>query len=412
MSFSSFLMMTAGATAPLALEAERRNPEEQTETRVQIRAANGPARHAHSHTHAKGEIDEEHGPILFEVTYTSEVMAVVDGGLDRGARYLDNFDIVLEADMESLVGWQGAELHLYGLYNNGESISELAGDAFAVSNIESDAQAFRLYEAWVEQKFGGGLSIKAGLYDLNSEFDALDASGLFVGSAHGIGADISQTGLNGPSIFPVTSLAVRVEQEFAPGWKLRAAVLDAVPGDPNRPGDTVIRLGDGDGALGIAELEVPVAGGRLLLGHWRYTADFDLLDGGRDDGNAGTYIRGEASLLQGEGSQLDGFFRFGTAAGRFNMFGEFASAGLKLTGLFAEDDEAGLAVAHGWTSDAYRSNTGSGKGETVFELTWRKGVTSFLTIQPSLQYVVNPSADPTIDNALVLGLRAETSFQF
>ncbi len=369
----------------------------------------------HSHTHAHDEINEVHGPVLFEVTYTGEVLSNVDGGVGKATRYLDNLDIVMEADLDALVGWQGAELHVYGLYNNGKSISDHVSDSFAVSNIETGTQALRLYEAWIEQKFASGLSLKLGLYDLNSEFDALESSGLFVGSAHGIGADISQSGLNGPSIFPSTSLALRFEKSFESGAKIRAAILDGVPGDPDHPKRTAISLGSGDGALAIAEVEVPLAGGegRLLAGHWRYTGRFDDFDGGQRRDNAGLYLRGETLLMQKNDRRLDGFVRLGIANGKLNMYDAFTSAGVKLTGLFAADrsDEAGFAVASAWTSDDYRRTTGSGKSETVFELTYKRAVLPFLTLQPSMQYVRSPSADPAIEDALVMGLRAEISFR-
>ena len=368
-----------------------------------------PGDRSHSHIHSHDEIDEVHGPVLFEATYTGEIMANAAGGVKRGSRYLDNLDLVLEADLEALAGWRGAELHVYGLYNNGNSISELTGDSFAVSNIETGASAFRLYEAWIEQKIGDSFSAKFGLYDLNSEFDSLETSGLFIGSAHGIGAGISQSGLNGPSIFPSTSLAIRLEKTFSSGVKIRAALLDAVPGDPDRSGRTAVRLSSDEGALAIAELDVPVGKGRLLLGHWRYTADFETFDGAETSGNAGTYLRGETEIWGRDETRLDGFFRIGRAAGRFNMFDTFASAGVKLTGVAADDgeDELGLAVARAWTSDGYRESMGAGSGETVFELTYRRSVLPFLTLQPNVQYVLSPSADPAIDDALVFGLRAE-----
>src|SRR3546814_19405791 len=104
--------------------------------------------------------------------------------------------------MERLVGWAGARIHVYGLYNNGKSISDLAGDAQAVSNIEAGTQALRLYEAWIDPKIGDRLSIKAGLYDLNSEFDALDAPGLFIRTPHAIGTDFSQGAPHTPSDLP------------------------------------------------------------------------------------------------------------------------------------------------------------------------------------------------------------------
>ena len=77
----------------------------------------------------------------------------------------------------------------------------------------------------------------------------LDAANLFVNPAHGIGTDFSQSGSNGPSIFPVTSLALRLQYRASASTSLRLAVLDGVPGDPDRPGHTAIKLGGGDRAL-------------------------------------------------------------------------------------------------------------------------------------------------------------------
>lgn len=368
-----------------------------------------PARHAHSHTHAEGEIDEVQGPILLETTYTGEVMAAASGGVRRGTRYLDNLDLVLEADLDAVAGWRGAMLHVYGLYNNGTSLSDLIGDAQAASNIETGTRKLRLYEAWVDQKLGSHASIRVGRYDLNSEFDSLETSGLFLGSAHGIGTDISQTGLNGPSIFPMTSLAARLEIRPAEGWAVRAAILDGVANRIDFPPSALRK----DGALLIGEAELPLLGGRMLIGHWRYTAHFDAHDGGRSRDNGGVYLRGEAPIVSGPAGTLAGFFRLGTANGELNMFDRFASAGMKLTGWLPgrDEDELGLAFATAFASRDYRLAQGGGKSETAVELTYRAPIASWLSVQPNVQYVRNPSADPTIDDALVLGLRFETTFR-
>src|SRR3546814_813371 len=159
-------------------------------------AAGSAADRPHSHIHAPAYVDEDHGQLLLQITYTGEVMGNVAGGHRRGARYLDNLDLVFEADLDRLAGWTGAQLHVYGLYNNGRSISELAGDTQAVSNIEAGVRALRLYEAWIDQKIGDAASVRIGLYDLNSEFDALDTAGFFVSSPHGIGTDFAQSGRN------------------------------------------------------------------------------------------------------------------------------------------------------------------------------------------------------------------------
>src|SRR3546814_19744526 len=124
-----------------------------------------------------------------------------------------------------------------------ERISDWSADVGS-----SDLRALRLYEAWIDQKIGDAASVRIGLYDLNSEFDALDTAGFFVSSPHGIGPDFAQSGRNGPSIFPAPSLAARVAISPAPGWTVRAALLDGVPGHPDHPPRTAPRLGLGPGA--------------------------------------------------------------------------------------------------------------------------------------------------------------------
>ena len=366
----------------------------------------------HSHIHSPGEIDEEQEPFIVEATYTFDIWRAASGGARKGARYLDNLDVVAEADMERLFGRDGALIHIYGLYNNGKSLTNLIGDAQATSNIETGTKAVRLYEAWINQKIGTNASVKVGLYDLNSEFDALDAGGLFMGSAHGVGTDISQSGLNGPSIFPSTSLGVRLAVKPAKGWILRAAVLDGVPGDPARPKRTAIKLGQGDGALLIGEVEAPLPEGKLLFGHWRYSARFDDFASGSARGNDGWYLRGEHRLTHEADRPdqgLSGFFRLGIADERFNMFGSFASAGLNYTAPFKgrEADQLGLAVAAAFTSDQYRLAFPSDKSEVAFELTYRAAVTDWLAVQPNIQHVINPGANPSLGDALAFGLRTE-----
>lgn len=370
----------------------------------------------HSHTHSAGEIDENQAPVIVDVTYAFDLWRAARGGNARGNRYIDNLDVVTEADMERLIGWNGATVHVYGLYNNGRSLGQLLGDAQATSNIETGTKAVRLYEAWIDQKIGATTSVKVGLYDLNSEFDNLDSAGLFIGSAHGTGTDLSQSGLNGPSIFPSTSLGARIALRPAKNWVVRAAVLDGVPGDPARPKRTAIKLGNGDGALMIGELENSLGDGKLLFGHWRYTNAFDDFSGSRGHGNNGSYVRGEAYLTHERGDPQQGlaaFFRLGMADGRYNMFESFIGGGLNYTGLIKgrDNDQLGLGIAAALTSSRYRLANTSTKAEVALELTYRAQLTHWLTVQPNIQYVIGPNASPVLGNALAVGLRTELTYR-
>ncbi|MBX3594613.1 carbohydrate porin [Sphingomonas sp.] len=368
----------------------------------------------HTHRAPPGDTASEPAPpFQLEAVYTAEVIGNVAGGVARGVRYLDNVDVIADADLARIAGWRGARLHLYALYNNGASLGELTGDAQAVSNIETGVRALRLYEMWLDQRIGAGISLRTGLYDLNSEFDSLDSAGLFVSSPHGIGTDFAQSGGNGPSIFPATSLAARIEVAATRDLTFRAAILDGVPGDPARPGRTVIRLRPSDGALIVGEGEMRLGGGKILLGHWRYTARFDRQDGaGQARGNSGSYLRAELPIVQGDGPAITTFARLGVARARFNMFDRFASAGLTVAGLHADRpaDQFGIALAAAFTGAPYRAATGAAASEVAIEASYRAPLTPWLAVQPNLHYVRRPSADPAIGDALVLGLRMEFGF--
>ena len=361
----------------------------------------------------------------FEAVYTADLWRNTRGGLRTGGVYLDNLDVTLAVDGERAWGARGVSAYLYGLYNNSARFSErYIGDAMGASNIDAP-EAVRLYEAWMqwESAAAHAFSLRLGLYDLNSEFDASDGRSLFVHSTHGAGHDLAQTGQNGPSIFPVTSLTLRAAFSPADRWRILAAVLDGVPGDPAHPSSNRIRLSSEEGALSI--VEVQWSGERVTkasLGHWRYTAEFADLRStaaaplpSRDD-NRGVYASIEVALdadASNEPRTL-AFARYGVANDRINEFANFFALGMRSRGLIASrpGDEFGLAIAHATVGDAARyASTGVRREryESTIELTYRAKLTEWLTIQPDIQYIFNPGADPALDDSLAIGLRLEFS---
>lgn len=365
--------------------------------------------------------------ITFDAVYTGEPIRNVSGGIRTGGTYLDNLDLQLTADRGSLFGVPGLSGLLYVLYNNSSEFSaEYPGDALTASNIDAP-RALRLYEAWLDWATDPNerFSARAGLYDLNSEFDSIETGGLFLNSAHGVGPDFSQTGLNGPSIFPVTSLALRLRTTSANGAYGQLAVLDGVPGDPEHLSSNGIYLSHDDGALLVAE--GGWGGGawrKLAVGLWRYTADFNQLaattpSGGpqRGDSNNGWYAIADRTLWTGDGSTAAGFLRIGQADARYNTFDGYLGVGGSLTGFWSArpEDTLGLGIATAFTGDEYRkaqelAGSGADAQETSIELTYRTPITDWLTLQPDIQYVINPGTDPALDNALVILLRFELSF--
>ena len=350
----------------------------------------------------------------FEATYTGEFLSNVSGGIATGNVYLDNLSMTL--DVEVAWGFGSGQLFAHGLYNTGTTFSdEFVGDFQVASNIEA-GHAFRLYEFWYELG-DERWSIRTGLYDLNSEFDTNDVSGLFLNSSHGIGADIGQSGKNGPSIFPVTSLAVRGDASFD-NVTVRVAVLDGVPGDPDNPSRTAIDLDGDGGVLSIAEVDVSFGkSNRFWSGFWRYSGEFArLYSNGMSNRNEGWYAGIESRTDLG-GRTVAGFMRLGQANDQLNPVENYLGAGFVVVAPIASrpNDQLGVAIASVGAGQPYRDSLeqidpNARRRETSLEVSYRAKINDHLILQPDIQLIQNPSALSIIDNAVIVGLRFEIAY--
>ena len=254
--------------------------------------------------------------------------------------------------------------------------------------------------------------------------------GLFMNSSHGIGPDFSQTGLNAPSIFPTTSLALRARVEVTEGVLFRVAALDGVPGDVDDPGGTHISWTKDEGLLLTAEFahftsqDGEPNGGKVALGAFSYTArtahldEAPALEATESSRNHGLYLLAEHPLYaDGENAGLTGFLRVGVADAEVNQIGAYLGAGLVWTGRSpaGPSDRIGLAVAHARNGSHFvdfeaSADSPHDRAETAIELTYSAGLSEWLTVQPDLQYIINPGTDLALENALVLSLRSVIAF--
>lgn len=359
--------------------------------------------------------------------YTADVLANLSGGLRRGSAYLDYAGIEVEFDAGRAFGLAPLRLFASFAHVNRTTFSDVySGDAMVVSNIDAD-RVQHLLEAWVERGFdaGGPASVRFGLYDLNSEFDTTEARGLFLNSACGIGHEIAQTGRAGPSIFPAPGLGVRFAWRPAGRWLIKLALLDGLPGPAGTAGRPRWHLSTSEGALGVAETTFFATPGTVVsLGHWRYTGAYadlrpafaEAAEPGRYD-NRGTYVAAEyAPAREGVDPPLRFFLRAGKANGRINAFDRHVALGLTVAtggptrwggwlGLAASEARRGPSRAGAEPPDR-RPRSGR---ERNLELTWRLPLSDHVVLQPDLQYVVNPGALGSLEDALVAGLRLEVA---
>ena len=387
-----------------------------------------------------------HG-VQFGIRYDGEGFANTSGGLRRGGNYLGNLNLQLTVDAQRLMGWPGATVFLYGLgIHGGHPSRDFVGDAQGVSNIEAPAK-WKLEEGWIQQNlFGNRFSALFGRYDLNSEFYRLQSAGLFLNSSFGIGPEFSQSGVEGPSIFPNTSVGARFAIKPIEEIVLRTAVLDGVPVE--RPDGSQKIFAKGDGVLIVTEaayLYRPLGSeqprtrqfrigrnccgaytGKVALGGWYYSATFDDLTRVRPDGSparrhgsGGLYALADWTVYQDANDtdrQVSLFGQLGIGDRRVNQFAYYTGGGLTFSGFIPQrkQDEFGIAVAgaHNGTPfiEAQRDQgIRERRSEVSVELTYLAQFGAHLAVQPDLQFVIHPNTDPRIKNAVAFILRFELS---
>ena len=239
--------------------------------------------------------------------------------------------------------------------------------------------------------------------------------------------------MNGPSIFPTTSAAVRLKYEFENGNYFQTAILDGVPGDPENPNGTHILFNKEDGLLltaefGIVNSKDEQLNSKIAFGVWTYTSKFeknDFNDFGENvislEKNYGFYLTAEKLLaadFENPSKSLSAFLRIGYANKNINPVDFYFGAGFKLTSLFRgrDEDELGVALALSHNSLVFRNTVAMSEDmiiksyEINLEATYSLKLTPWLKIQPDIQYIIDPSYCTQSGSAFIMGSRMELTF--
>lgn len=354
-----------------------------------------------------------------ETSVTGDFIKNMKGGINTDFTYIGMEDLAISLDFEAMGLWNGGSLFFHGLNAHGRSPSyEIVGDMQVTSNIDAgDYTGF--YQYYLQQNFGRS-SIILGQHDLNSEFVGSEYGGTFINSSFGIAPSIS---LNIPvSIYPLAALAFIYKYENPNRVCYKFGVYDGDPGDPesNRY-NLQPNISSSEGLLAISEIEfyrfINNLPENIKIGGYYHTSEFtdynDTLI--TQKGNYGGYVVSDLVLWSGfnhPDSYLGAFVQGGIAPSNINQVNYYLGGGIHLNGMLPQrfNDAFGLAFAYANISNAYRQNDNTiENGETALEFTYKIHVFEHYSIQPNLQYVINPGADRTIDDALVATIRFNIS---
>lgn len=361
-----------------------------------------------------------------------EFSNVFTGGINKKTSYRNLFTIGLEFDTQTVFGLQGGTFFIQYLSVTAENGGTAdSGDIQGYSNIENDRSLNVIYELWYEQVlFEDKLRIKVGKVDANSEFAYVaplrefSAAGELTNSSAGF-----QPTIQGFPSYPDPAMSINLfitpytddnlELTFGYGFYDGAAGVDGVTNGSRGPSTFFDNDHSGDyfhiveGQLAWNNLG-KLPGGSLSVGGWYHTGDFMTFDGGKRDGTGGIYGTIHQQLTAPEGDQSDRglyvFGQFGMADDDVAEIARVYSGGLVQVGLggVRPDDKLGLYATLADLSD--ETAAGFDKDELAIEAFYRLQITPAIYVQPGVQYIVNPSGDSDIDDAVVGQLRVGITF--
>lgn len=358
------------------------------------------------------------------IVYTTDLLGNPVGGQRQAAAYTGALEVALNLDLDKLLGVGGLSFQVSGIWSSGSDLSDDIGNIFPVAEIFAGDRV-RLYSLFLEQMlFGERLSIKAGRFATTDDFITLPVAGLFVNSALDPSVYAVEINVPGATAWPIATWGGRLR--VRPVEALDVSV-GAFYSDPTLNQDSTngvqFTISTQAGYFVVGEVgyrlhhETPSSG---LPGHYRVGAYYDsnryprLSDPAQGRrGNYGAYVLADQMVLREGGPDSNqGLTLFAALtvapAQSINTMPWFAAAGLVYRGLLPRRarDTAGFALYYGGFSRDLPGQT----YEMVLEWTYAVALTPWLTVQPDIQYVVNPNGRPTIRDALVVG--AQMILQF
>ncbi len=357
------------------------------------------------------------------------------GGIKTGGNLIGYWEWGLEWDFEPLIGWKGGSVVVDGnWYYGGQPSEQLVGvfPAMNVSNYES-SNAIRMYHMYFQQEWGrpfaedgavgtspagqqgptGHYLFKIGQFAADDDFMGTEYGGLFINAS--FGQYPKEAEATAAPAYRLTAPGVYFYAQPVEEWFFQVAAFSGNAGE-----DLVSNNGFGwrwGGQTGIAtfvetgvNLEINGLPGTYTVGGFYDTSEFETFAGNTVDGNWNVWFTIDQALLMqknGEDPLLGLFFRIVPGAqNNRNPIEWGLDGGLVLFGepWGRPNDQVGIGVATADFDRAFAVNEGLSTGsQTIVEFTYLFQANNWLTVQPNLQVIVDPSF--ATQDAVVVGLR-------
>jgi porin len=383
----------------------------------------------------------------FRLNYTTEPMWNVQGGERRGGTYLHNIGADFGVDLEQVMGVPATRFLLKLSKRDGDSLSadyiapSAGSNLFPVQQIYG-GQTFKVANVQLNTRLlDDRLDLAYGRIIANDDFLRSDLYCLFLNNA--ICGSPKAVFFQDPfafSAYPSAQWGARARFDTGDErWSVQLGVYDAdinlQRGNPtgkahNKFGDSWA-LGD-NGVLLAGEVHYHLnpgadtllpgtykVGGHWMNGDYRDLAATDLST--TVDGNAMLWLLADQMLYRPQAGDERGLWGFAawvrSLEDRANLLDDQLSLGLVYRGPFASRprDSLGLAFTRGWVTDAANiarraDGLAPQHAESVYELNYSFALGRGIAVQPDVQYIQDPAATGTIQDAWAVGAQVTVDF--
>ena len=394
--------------------------------------------------------------IDIKADYVGEMGYNAKGGYnnDKTGRYSDQFGLGVALDLQKLWGWDNTQAKIQLTNRNGQNISNdrigdpRAGTLSSSQEVYGRGHMVRLTQFWIQhQMFDNKLDVKLGYFGEGEDFNTFpcDFQNLsFCGSQVG---NYVNTWYN----WPVSQAAIRVKYNITPELYAQIGAYNQNPSQLEHGNGFKLSGSGTKGTVIPVELvwspKVNNLPGEYRVGYYKSAADAsDVREdiNGNDAATTGAAYRTRSSkkgywfvaqqqLTTHNGDASRGLNIAANATfhdKETNLVDNYQSIMLVYKGPFdaRPKDDVGIGVARLHVNDDVKKNSellNAANGvsdydnplytpirETEYnvELNYGFHVTNWLTVRPNLQYVVQPGGVDKVDNALVAGLKIQSTF--
>ncbi|HGM5552964.1 carbohydrate porin [Pseudomonas putida] len=395
--------------------------------------------------------------IDIKADYVGEMGANLHGGYndDKTGRYSDQFGLGVALDLQKLWGWDNTQAKIQLTNRNGYNISNdrvgdpRAGTLSSSQEVYGRGHMVRLTQLWIQhQFFDNKLDVKAGYFGEGEDFNTFPCD--FQNLAF-CGSQVGNWATNIWYNWPVSQAAIRVKYNINDELYAQIGAYNQNPSQLEHGNGFKLSGSGTKGTVLPVELvwspKVNSLPGEYRVGYYKSTADADDV---REDVNGfdaattgdaykthsskhGYWFVAQQQLTSHNGDATRGLNIAANATFHdkdTNFIDNYQSVMFVYKGPFdaRPKDDVGIGAARIHVNDDVKKNAeflNASNGvsdydnpvfspiretEYNYEINYGFHVTNWLTVRPNLQYITHPGGVDEVDNALVAGLKIQSTF--